>query len=136
MARALLFGLPAKAGSESCDEDRAAPQKRVLVMGAGDAGAMIAREMHDNPQLGLIPVGFVDDNKSKHGVRIHGVPVLGGREHIAQLAREHDVAEVIIAIPTASGLGHPGDPGDLQPGCGAGPDHPWPVRHSFRPGQH
>jgi FlaA1/EpsC-like NDP-sugar epimerase len=79
------------------------PQKRVLVMGAGDAGAMIAREMRDNPQLGLIPVGFVDDNKNKHGVRIHGVPVLGGRDDIAQLAREHDVSEVIIAIPTAPG---------------------------------
>ena len=72
-------------------------------MGAGDAGAMIAREMRDRPQLGLIPVGFVDDNKQKHGVRIHGVPVLGGRDQIAQFAREHDVAEVIVAIPTASG---------------------------------
>jgi len=78
-------------------------EKRVLVMGAGDAGAMIVKEMRANPQLGLVPVGFLDDDRKKHGVRIHGVPVLGGRERIPELAQEHDVAEVIIAMPTARG---------------------------------
>jgi len=75
------------------------PEKPVLIMGAGDAGAMIVREMQANPQLGLVAVGFLDDDPSKWGVQIHGVPVLGGRQHIP----EYDVAEVIIAMPTASG---------------------------------
>jgi FlaA1/EpsC-like NDP-sugar epimerase len=75
----------------------------VLVAGAGSAGAMIVKEMRANPQLGLLPVGFVDDDKDKHGVQIHGVQVLGDRKQILPLVREHGVAEVIIAMPTAPG---------------------------------
>jgi FlaA1/EpsC-like NDP-sugar epimerase len=79
------------------------PRKQVLVVGAGSAGAMIVKEMRANPQLGLVPVGLLDDDTGKHGVRIHGVPVLGGRERIPELVHEHDVAEIIIAMPTAPG---------------------------------
>jgi len=78
-------------------------QKQVLIMGAGDAGALIVKEMKSNPQLGLVPVGFVDDDESKRGVRIHGVPVLGSRERIPELVQKHQVDEVIIAMPTAPG---------------------------------
>lgn len=77
--------------------------RRVLVMGAGDAGAMIVKEMQANPQLGLVPVAFVDDDPLKIGVRIHGVPVLGPREQIPAAAVAHDVNEVIIAMPTVPG---------------------------------
>jgi FlaA1/EpsC-like NDP-sugar epimerase len=77
--------------------------RRVLVMGAGDAGAMIVREMKANPQLGLVPAGFVDDNPAKLGAVIHGVPVLGSREHIPGLVAERDIDELIIAMPTAPG---------------------------------
>lgn len=79
------------------------PARRVLIMGAGDAGAMIVREMRSNPQLGLDPVGFVDDDMHKHEVRIHSLQVLGGREDIPVLVREYRVAEVIIAMPAAPG---------------------------------
>jgi FlaA1/EpsC-like NDP-sugar epimerase len=79
------------------------PQQRVLVVGAGDAGAMIVQEMRSNPQLGLVPVGFLDDNAYKHGVNIHGVPVLGGREQLAQVVRSEAVEQIIIAMPTAPG---------------------------------
>ena len=79
------------------------PEKRVLIMGAGDAGVLIAKEMQANPQLGLVPVGFLDDDESKCGVRIHGVPVLGNREHIPELVHGHEVDEVIIAMPSAPG---------------------------------
>ncbi len=79
------------------------PARRVLIMGAGSAGAMIAREMRSNPQLGLEPVGFVDDDMHKHDVRIQSLMVLGGRDQIPALTREYRVAEVIIAMPTAPG---------------------------------
>lgn len=77
--------------------------KQVLVMGAGSAGAMIVKEMRANPQLGLVPVGLLDDDGAKHGLQIHGVPVLGGRDLIPACVAESGVAEVIIAMPTAPG---------------------------------
>jgi FlaA1/EpsC-like NDP-sugar epimerase len=113
----LLLGLVATAGPRfllrisarsiawqraSGKEDGARPQP-VLIMGAGDAGVMIVREMRNNPRLGLDPIGFLDDNPAKHAVHIHGVPVLGGRETIPALARQYGVKQVIIAMPTASG---------------------------------
>jgi FlaA1/EpsC-like NDP-sugar epimerase len=79
------------------------PEKPVLVMGAGSAGAMIVKEMRANPQLGLEPIGFLDDDANKHGVRIFGVPVLGSRDDIPDLVEKYGAAEVIIAMPTAPG---------------------------------
>ncbi len=78
-------------------------QRRVLVMGAGDAGAMIIREMQANPGLGLVPVGLLDDNRAKIGMVIHDVPVQGTRDDIPRLVQEQDVDEIIIAMPTAPG---------------------------------
>jgi FlaA1/EpsC-like NDP-sugar epimerase len=75
----------------------------VLVVGAGDAGQMIVREIRLNPRLKKQVVGFVDDNPSKLGLRIQGVPVLGGKEDIGTLCQKFRVDEVIIAIPSASG---------------------------------
>ena len=94
--------LPADRPSESlkCPSDQ---QKRVVVMGAGEAGEMIVREMQENPGVGFVPVGLLDDDPSKRGLRIHGVPVLGAREQIPHLARREHIEEVIIAMPTAPG---------------------------------
>jgi FlaA1/EpsC-like NDP-sugar epimerase len=78
-------------------------QRRVLIMGAGDAGQMLVEEMMANPQLGLVPVGFIDDDTSKHGMQIHGLRILGDREDIPRLARVHKAEEVVIAMPTAPG---------------------------------
>ena len=78
-------------------------KKRVLVMGAGDAGAMIVREMQANPGLGLAPIGLLDDDHAKVGMTIHGVPVQGTRQDIPYLTRKGQVDEVIIAMPTAPG---------------------------------
>ncbi len=75
----------------------------VLVMGAGDAGAMIVREMQANPGLGLVPVGLLDDNRAKVGMTIHGVLVRGTREDIPRLVYEEQIDELIIAMPTAPG---------------------------------
>lgn len=77
--------------------------KQVLIMGAGDEGATIARELVNNPAQRVIPVGFVDDNVQKLGLRIHGMPVLGTRHDIPRLVGELEIDEVIIAMPSAPG---------------------------------
>jgi FlaA1/EpsC-like NDP-sugar epimerase len=79
------------------------PLQRVLIMGAGEAGTMIVREMNANPQVGLNPIGFVDDDSEKHGTRIRSLPVLGGRAALPYLVEEHKIDQVIIAMPTAPG---------------------------------
>jgi FlaA1/EpsC-like NDP-sugar epimerase len=76
--------------------------RRVLIVGAGAAGQMIAREMAENVSLGMEQVGFIDDDRAKIGTRIHGVKVLGGHAKIAEICSKHDVDEIIIAIPSAT----------------------------------
>lgn len=77
--------------------------RRVLIVGAGEAGAMIVREMRNNPHIGIEPVGYVDDNRAKIGMHIRGLPVLGTRESIPKLVRELKIDQVLIAMPTAPG---------------------------------
>jgi FlaA1/EpsC-like NDP-sugar epimerase len=77
--------------------------KRALVAGAGDAGALVVREMHKNPQLGLKPIGFIDDQRTKQGKRIYEVPVLGTLADLDRVVASHDIDEVVIAMPKASG---------------------------------
>ena len=77
--------------------------ERVLIVGAGLAGAMILRELRANPQTGLIPVGFVDDDPHKQGMLIQRTRVLGSRAAIPGLVRDYQVDQVIIAMPAAPG---------------------------------
>ena len=77
--------------------------KRVLVVGAGDAGALVVREMQHNPQLGLHPVGYLDDDTAKQRRQIHGVPVVGKLNDLSRALDRRRVSEVIIAIPSAGG---------------------------------
>lgn len=76
---------------------------RVLIVGAGGAGTMIAKELDSNPQLGLKPVGFIDDDPLKHDRTILGLPVLGGRDAIAIAKRRLGVEQAVIALPAAPG---------------------------------
>ena len=82
---------------------RADDVRRVLIAGAGDAGGMIARELLDNPHLGLVPIGFIDDDRSKHGHRLHGIPVFGSVSGLGAFVASYAVSEVIIALPSARG---------------------------------
>jgi len=66
-------------------------ETRVLIVGAGEAGQMVLQEMQRNPRLGLYPVGFVDDDANKHGLRIQGLPVLGEVKDIPQLVKTYRV---------------------------------------------
>src|SRR5581483_9816876 len=77
--------------------------KQVIVYGAGSAGALIVRELQANPQLGLNPVAFLDDDRNKHHTVIYGVPVIGGRASLASVVRDYHAEQIIIAMPTASG---------------------------------
>lgn len=77
--------------------------KQVLVVGAGEAGIMIVQEMQSNPQIGLLPAAFVDDDERKHRMRIRGIVVEGDRGDIPKLAKELNIQLIIIALPRASG---------------------------------
>jgi FlaA1/EpsC-like NDP-sugar epimerase len=77
--------------------------KSVVVVGAGDAGAMVVREMQKNPQLNMKPIGFLDDDPAKQDSKIHGLPVLAPLAEINAILEKHHVDEVIIAIPSAGG---------------------------------
>jgi FlaA1/EpsC-like NDP-sugar epimerase len=77
--------------------------KEVLIVGAGDAGQLIVREMQRNRQLHYTPIGFVDDDARKQGDRINGVRVLGTVEDLPHLLRDNRPDEVLIAIPSAPG---------------------------------
>jgi FlaA1/EpsC-like NDP-sugar epimerase len=76
--------------------------RRVMIIGAGDAGELLLREMHNNPRLGYVPVGFVDDDQLKIGFQIHGVDVLGTTSELLEILQQHPADELIIAIPSAS----------------------------------
>jgi FlaA1/EpsC-like NDP-sugar epimerase len=78
-------------------------RNRTIIFGAGDAGAMIAREYGKHAELGCEVVGFVDDDPRKQGLRIAGVPVLGTRAGLADLARRHRVTHMVIAMPSVKG---------------------------------
>lgn len=80
-----------------------AQPRRVLIVGAGDAGALVVREMQKNPQLNLQPIGFLDDNPAKQKQQIHGVPVVGTLSELPQVLERYKVDEVVIAIPSAPG---------------------------------
>jgi FlaA1/EpsC-like NDP-sugar epimerase len=83
---------------------RHAGDRRVLIVGAGSAGSLLANELRANQRAGLDPVGFVDDDPAKRGMRIHDVPVLGARANLAALVQEVRADEVIIAMPSAPGV--------------------------------
>lgn len=81
--------------------DVLAPHRTVLIAGAGEVGSTVARMIRGNPETGLRLVGFIDDDPTKQGAQIRGVPVLGTRNDIARLAARHAVDEVIVAMSRA-----------------------------------
>lgn len=75
---------------------------RILIVGAGNAGETLLREIRRMPVLKYEVVGFVDDNPRKRGMRIHGVEVLGSTSEIKSLAKEKSIDELVIAMPSAN----------------------------------
>ena len=77
--------------------------KNTLIIGAGDAGALVVRELQKNPDLNLKPIGFLDDNPNKMKQQIHGVQVIGTLADIGKILEHRKVDEVVIAIPSSGG---------------------------------
>jgi FlaA1/EpsC-like NDP-sugar epimerase len=77
--------------------------KRALIIGAGDAGALVVRELQKTTQLNLTPIGFLDDDPAKQWHVIHGVTVIGKVADLPAAIEQHAIDEVIIAIPSAPG---------------------------------
>jgi FlaA1/EpsC-like NDP-sugar epimerase len=77
--------------------------RSVLIVGAGEGGRLVLKEIVRNPDLGLRPVGFVDDDPRKRGLRIAGVRVHGGTARLPRILEDVEPDEVLIAIPSASG---------------------------------
>lgn len=78
-------------------------RKRVLIVGAGDTGSTIAREMSRHPESGFDPIGFLDDDPHKRQDRFRGLPVLGDIEALLEVVRKVGVDQILIAMPSASG---------------------------------
>lgn len=77
--------------------------RKVVIIGAGNTGEWIAREICGNPALGYDLIGFVDDDLNKQGATIHNRPVLGTIEELPELAGVHAIQEAIVAVSTATG---------------------------------
>lgn len=77
--------------------------RRTLIVGAGDAGEMIVREMMRSQLMDYVPVAFVDDEVAKQGQSIHGLPVLGGRSDIPQIVEDLSISDILITLPSARG---------------------------------
>jgi FlaA1/EpsC-like NDP-sugar epimerase len=76
---------------------------KVLIVGAGDAGEKILREIMDNDTLHYDVVGFVDDDIKKQGLTIHGVRVLGTVDSLPKIFKKESIQQILIAVPSASG---------------------------------
>ncbi|NLZ54949.1 MAG: polysaccharide biosynthesis protein [Thermoanaerobacteraceae bacterium] len=75
--------------------------KRLMIIGGGEAGSVIVRELQQSPYLNSKAVAIIDDNKAKRGMKLHGVPIVGDRHDIVRVAKEKDIDEIIIAMPSA-----------------------------------
>lgn len=76
--------------------------RRTLIIGAGKAGVLIAKELKHSPDSDLYPVAFIDDDQNKWNLEVLGLPVLGGREYIPEVINKHSIQKIVIAIPSAS----------------------------------
>jgi FlaA1/EpsC-like NDP-sugar epimerase len=76
---------------------------KVLVVGTESSASAIVREVNNDQKLAYSIVGFIDDDPAKQGERIHGIPVLGKIEDLPRLISKHDVTQILIALPSATG---------------------------------
>ena len=75
--------------------------ERVLIVGAGSAGSLLLHEIEGRAQLGLTPVGFLDDNATLRGRTIGGVKVIGSTSALGRVVADYQIEEVLVALPSA-----------------------------------
>jgi FlaA1/EpsC-like NDP-sugar epimerase len=76
--------------------------RRVLIVGAGNGGELLVRDLQSNPSYNYKPVAFVDDDPVKRKARIHGIPVAGTIADITKAVEKYEAQEIIVAIPSAA----------------------------------
>jgi FlaA1/EpsC-like NDP-sugar epimerase len=96
--------------------------ERVLIIGAGNAGEQLLREINNNPAMAYEVVGFVDDDPRKYRLTLRGVPVLGDLTRLGPIVRTYGVAKIIIAIPLGAPFQDARHCGSLQGDGRALPD--------------
>lgn len=83
-------------------KDASTGQKRVIIVGAGEAGSMLVKHMQREPEWGYKPIAFLDDNPLKKDLMVHGIRVVGNTRLIPSIFASYPADEVILAIPSAS----------------------------------
>ncbi|MBI3584170.1 MAG: hypothetical protein HY096_09535 [Nitrospinae bacterium] len=83
-------------------DHRKSDGRRIIIIGAGDAGELILREIRNNNDINFNVVGFIDDDPAKQKYRIHGIPVVGDTENLKEIKQKYNIEDAIIAIPSAS----------------------------------
>lgn len=91
-----LYRLIANSGNGKSGEKK----KNLLIIGAGDAGAILIKEIQNNSSLNYKVIGLIDDNKNKLGKRIHGVKILGDRSKISAVCSQNRIDEIMVAMPS------------------------------------
>lgn len=74
--------------------------KKVLLIGAGQAGTLVARQLQNNPDLRLVPAAFIDDDPRKYKLHILGIPVAGTTKDIVKTVEKYKIDSIVIAIPS------------------------------------
>jgi FlaA1/EpsC-like NDP-sugar epimerase len=82
------------------DTDR--QRRKALIIGAGDCGSMIAKELLNDPLSQMKPIAYIDDDPHKHRLQIHGLPVIGARDKIAEAVEKLAIDDIVIAMPSVS----------------------------------
>lgn len=78
--------------------------QRVMIIGGGNTGSILIKELQNSPSSNQIPICIIDDNPTKLGRSLFGVPIVGGKDDIIAMAAEYDIDTIIYAIPSATGI--------------------------------
>ncbi len=100
--RRLLIETRARAGYNNGDNEGRAKSRKVLLIGAGDSGNMVAKELKRRPDLGMRIIGFIDDDPKKFNTVIQGFKVLGNTSQLSEIAARYSIDEAVITIANAS----------------------------------
>lgn len=87
---------------EEFSTEQAGKLKKFLIIGAGNAGEALLREIHRMPVEQYEVIGFIDDDPAKQGMNIHGIPVLGRIDQLPQICKKQEIDEIAIAMPSAT----------------------------------